>query len=175
MNAFGSSVSLREFFSYRTMVALFLSIELRISRQLCCFRVPLLEWVRWVMVRKNDVDAPAPEAAAEAERSATYDFIRELAPDVVQLHIFNVYPGAPAMEAYPELYAESGTKFTGPTELDRDNVALDDERRTFYRRYYLSPSYIQRALRRRWRPLLHNLGEELGFAWRSTRFFLGGS
>ena len=61
------------------------------------------------------------------------------------------------------------------THLKVAAEALDQERRTFYLRYYLSPRYVARTLRRRWRPLLANFGEEASFALRSTRFFLGGS
>lgn len=107
------------------------------------------------------------------ERQATYDFITELAPDVVQLHIFNVFPGAPAMERFPQLYEERATKFTGPRGRGERIEALDAERRAFYRRYYLSPGYLGRTLKRRWRPLLANIEEEAGFVLRSTRFFLG--
>ena len=109
----------------------------------------------------------------DAERKATYDFIEDMAPDVVQLHIFNVFPGAPAMEMYPELYAEAGTKFTGPKGRLEHLDALDRERRAFYRRYYLNPRYVARTLRRRWRPLLANFGEEAAWVLGSTRFFLG--
>ncbi|MEE2779321.1 MAG: radical SAM protein [Myxococcota bacterium] len=109
------------------------------------------------------------------ERSTTYDFIEEIAPDVVQLHIFNVFPGAPAMAEFGSMYSEAGTKFLGPTGRDDRLEALDEERRKFYLRYYLSPRYVVRTLRRRWRPLLANFGEEASFALRSTRFFLGGS
>jgi anaerobic magnesium-protoporphyrin IX monomethyl ester cyclase len=108
----------------------------------------------------------------DAERQTTYDFIEEIAPDLVQLHIFNVFPGAPAMDMFPERYVEEGTKFTGPRGLDQRMIDLDRERRSFYRRYYLSPRYLGRALRRRWRPLLHNFGEEAEFVVRTTRFFL---
>jgi anaerobic magnesium-protoporphyrin IX monomethyl ester cyclase len=107
------------------------------------------------------------------ERKDTYDFIEEMAPDVVQLHIFNVFPGAPAMETFPELYAEEGTKFTGPRGRVETLAELDKERRTFYLRYYTSPRYVTRTLKRRWRPLLANLPQELSFAFKSARFFAG--
>jgi len=94
---------------------------------------------------------------------------------VVQLHIFNVFPGSPAMEQFGSMYSESGTKFIGPQGQDDRLEALDEERRAFYLRYYLNPRYVLRTLRRRWRPLLANFGEEASFALRSTRFFLGGS
>ncbi|MBD89824.1 MAG: hypothetical protein CL940_05775 [Deltaproteobacteria bacterium] len=107
------------------------------------------------------------------ERQDTYDFIEEIAPDVVQLHIFNVFPGAPAMDAFPELYAEEGTKFTGPRGRVTQLEELDKERRAFYLRYYTSPRYVARTLKRRWRPLISNLPDELSFAFRSARFFAG--
>lgn len=107
------------------------------------------------------------------ERMATYEFIEEIAPDVVQLHIFNVFPGAPAMEAFPELYAEEGTKFTGPRGRVSRLEELDEERRSFYLRYYTSPRYVARTLKRRWRPLMANLPDEISFALRSARFFAG--
>jgi len=105
-----------------------------------------------------------------AERQATYRLIEDISPDVAQVHIFNVYPGAPAMELYPELRDAGGTKFTGPRA---QAAALERERNAFYRRYYLSPRYLARTLRRRWRPLLANLDEEVAFAWKTARFFLG--
>lgn len=110
----------------------------------------------------------------DVERRATYRFIEEMAPDVVQLHIFNVFPGAPAMDLFPDRYTDDGTKFTGPLALDAHLRDLDRERREFYRRYYLSPRYLGRTLRRRWRPLLHNLGDEARFVAGATRFFLEG-
>lgn len=105
-----------------------------------------------------------------AERQATYRLIEDIAPDVAQVHIFNVYPGAPAIELYPELRDAGGTKFTGPRA---HAAALERQRNAFYRRYYLSPRYLARTVRRRWRPLLANLDEELAFAWKTARFFLG--
>jgi len=93
---------------------------------------------------------------------------------VVQLHIFNVFPGAPAMEIFPELYAEDGTKFTGPRGRSEQLEALDSERRAFYLRYYTSPRYIARTLKRRWRPLLSNLPDELRFAMKAAKFFARG-
>jgi anaerobic magnesium-protoporphyrin IX monomethyl ester cyclase len=113
-----------------------------------------------------------PGETAE-ERQATYEFIEQVAPDVVQLHIFNVFPGAPAMEIFPELYAEEGTKFTGPKGRSEELEALDKERRAFYLRYYTSPRFVARTLRRRWRPLLANLPDEVSFALKSARFFAG--
>jgi anaerobic magnesium-protoporphyrin IX monomethyl ester cyclase len=107
----------------------------------------------------------------ESERQATYDLIEDIQPDVVQIHIFNVFPGAPAMELYPELHNPTTTKFTGPGNIGKE--ALDAERRRFYRRYYLRPGYLGRTLRRRWRPMLANLDGELDFVKRSVRFFAG--
>ena len=110
-----------------------------------------------------------PGETAE-ERTQTYDLIEEVQPDVVQIHIFNVFPGAPAMELYPHLFNPKTTKFTG-AEGD-EQVALDAERRRFYRRYYLHPRYLGRTLKRRWRPMLANLEGELDFVRRASRFFL---
>ena len=75
------------------------------------------------------------------------------------------------MDLYPDLYDPTTTKFTGPGQGGKD--ALDDERRRFYRRYYLRPRYIRRTLQRRWRPMLANLDGELDFVKRSMRFFTG--
>ena len=108
---------------------------------------------------------------SDEERQATYSLIEEIEPEVVQIHIFNVFPGAPAMELYPDLYDPTPTKFTGPGQGGKD--ALDEERRRFYRRYYLRPRYIRRTLQRRWRPMLANLDGELDFVKRSMRFFTG--
>lgn len=110
-----------------------------------------------------------------AERAQTYALIDELQPAVVQLHIFNVFPGAPAMEMFPERYQRSATKFTGPRSADPHMLELDREVRAFYRRYYLRPAYLARTVRRRWRSLAHNLGDEARFAAHATRFFLGSS
>lgn len=109
----------------------------------------------------------------DAERSATYRLIEEIRPEVAQVHIFNVFPGARAMDLFPELHDARSTKFTGPQHDNGRMARLDKERRAFYRRYYFSPSYLGRMLRRRWRPLLHNLGSEADFVRRSSRFFLG--
>ena len=108
---------------------------------------------------------------SDDERQATYRLIDEIQPEVVQIHIFNVFPGAPAMELYPDLYDPKTTKFTGPES--RGQKELDDERRKFYRRYYLRPRYLRRTLKRRWRPMLANLDGELDFVKRSVRFFTG--
>jgi len=105
------------------------------------------------------------------ERQATYDLIEDIEPEVVQIHIFNVFPGAPAMDIYPDLYDPTTTKFTGPGHNEED--PLDEERRRFYRRYYLRPRYLRRTLKRRWKPMLANLDGELEFVRRSMRFFTG--
>lgn len=113
-----------------------------------------------------------PSETAE-ERAATYSLIEEIQPDVVQLHIFNVFEGAPAFDdpRFATHYDPASDKFTGPSSLRPELRDLDAERREFYRRYYLSPAYLGRQLRRRFWPLMANLEEELAFARRSARFF----
>jgi len=111
------------------------------------------------------------------ERAATYRLIEEIQPDVVQLHIFNVFEGAPAFEddRFKGFYDPAATKFTGPQGTRNADLAqLDAERRAFYRKYYFDPRYLQRQVRRRFWPLMANLGAELEFAKRSARFFLQG-
>jgi radical SAM superfamily enzyme YgiQ (UPF0313 family) len=113
-----------------------------------------------------------PSETAE-ERESTYQLIRDIRPAVAQIHIFNVFPGAEAMTLFPDQYSDTSTKFTGPDPSDSAIAQLDRERRRFYRDYYLSPRYLTRTLRRRWRPLWANMGQELDFVKRTTRFFLG--
>ncbi|MGM0578479.1 MAG: B12-binding domain-containing radical SAM protein [Myxococcota bacterium] len=108
----------------------------------------------------------------DAERAATYELIREIRPDLVQIHIFNLFPGSSAMELYPELYSPTGSKFTGPATMGPELERLDRERRAFYLRYYLDPRNLGRMVRRRWRPILANLGDEVDFAWQATRYFM---
>ena len=98
---------------------------------------------------------------------------------MVQIHIYNVFPGAPAMDQPGTHYDPLASKFTGPSDGASEQIGLSqrlhDERQAFYRRYYLHPTYITRTLKRRWRPLLANLAEESQFAWRSARFFFSGA
>ena len=111
-------------------------------------------------------------------RGTTYRLIRQLQPDVAQIHIFNVFEGAPAYSdpRFVGYFDPTATKFSGPRGATGETYArLREERRRFYRQFYFDPRYWGRQLRRRWRPMLGNLSSELAFARRSARYFLRSS
>ena len=111
----------------------------------------------------------------DQERGETYRLIQRLQPDVAQIHIFNVFEGAPAYTdpRFTPHFDPEATKFSGPRgPMGETYTRLRQERRRFYRRYYFAPRYLGRQLRRRWRPMLSNLSNEFDFARRSARYFL---
>jgi len=93
-----------------------------------------------------------PEETAE-ELEQTFAFVRELSPVIVQTHHFTPYPGSPFFEANPETAGDvESLHHYSRTRINLSGIPqeeLDRRCRDFYRKFYLSPSYLRRYLRHR--------------------------
>jgi len=89
------------------------------------------------------------------EMIQTFKFAKKLLPEMIQLHFFTPYPGSLAFGFYR--YKTRSSKFLLFNSFSQLNIEeLKNFQKHFYRKYYLSPSFIKKYISNQFIPLVRN-------------------
>lgn len=107
------------------------------------------------------------------EIEETFQFCKELQPDLIQLAFFTPYPGSPAFEEIGEKidferYSHYNDIAFNFSEVSEEK--LRELQKKFYKNYYLSTGFMWRYLKSRFSYILKNFNREINLIKSAFRF-----